>query len=92
MSRATLCTLFHRAADQVDAWLDGGALRLRWSYAASLHDATTIEELVGATLRSLAGLADDTDGAEALRAADFPHADLDALDLERVLSQLRPAP
>jgi hypothetical protein len=63
-------------------------LHLAWSFDEEVVDRREVESLAEETRGALAWIAADAEAA-AVSPTDFPEADLDADDLEKVLSKLR---
>ena len=77
---------------EVDAWMEGGALSVRWLANARAEEPGHVEALCARVLRELASFAcprADADAA-ALAPSDFPSSGLDAAGLAKVLSRLAP--
>ncbi len=72
---------------ELDLWLAGGRLALRWTWARTRHARGTIERLDALVRDGLARLAHGADAA-ALGGADFPLARLSDDELASVLTRL----
>ncbi|MEE8525476.1 MAG: condensation domain-containing protein, partial [Thermoanaerobaculia bacterium] len=75
---------------EVSAWVRGGRLRLRWSWGAPALPRATVERLAAATLTALSALVAHclSPGAGRRTPSDFPLAQVDQQDLDRLLTRL----
>jgi non-ribosomal peptide synthase protein (TIGR01720 family) len=74
----------------VNAWVAGGRLHVKWIYGAELHRRETIETLAARFNTHLAALVDHCLTAEdaGYTPADFPHMDFDQGELDDLLRSL----
>ena len=89
----------HRAPDypiayawEINAWLEGGALVLDWSYSEQLHDAPEIERILQRLRGELLDLAASDAATTEPAGRDFPLADLDQRKLSKIGALLKPNP
>ncbi len=78
----------------VTAAVAGHRLGVSWSYNRSLHDEATVQQLAQTYLQALARLIDHCRSPEvgAYTPSDFPLAELDQKQLDKVLKQMQPGP
>jgi non-ribosomal peptide synthase protein (TIGR01720 family) len=76
---------------EVRAQRAGKKLQIIWNYRQNRHDSETIELLSGEFIKRLNALIDHcvSPGAGGFTVSDFPEADLNQGDLEKLLSQLQ---
>jgi amino acid adenylation domain-containing protein len=72
---------------EVNGGVEGGRLRMAWTYSRNLHERSTIERVAGDFLTSLRGLIEHCRSAEAggCTPSDFPLAGLDQAALDRLV-------
>ncbi|MBI3847814.1 MAG: amino acid adenylation domain-containing protein [Planctomycetes bacterium] len=75
----------------VNASVEGGRLRVEWTYSESIHRRDTVATLTSAFLDSLRTLIALGRGTEpgAMSPSDFPEADLDQEELDGLVARLR---
>ncbi len=74
---------------EINAYIFDGRLRLDWSYAADCYRPSTIQHLAGAVIGELGAIIElaASGAVAALTPSDFPAADVDQGELDRVLAE-----
>ncbi|MGK0190380.1 MAG: non-ribosomal peptide synthase protein (TIGR01720 family), partial [Verrucomicrobiales bacterium] len=75
---------------EINAYIDGGALELLWTYNTRAHSTETIEKLGTAFFEILSNVISHclATGSGGYTPSDFPDADLDQDDLDRFLDSI----
>lgn len=75
---------------ECNTWISGDRLEIAFSYSKNLHRPETAEQLAGRMVQFLSRVSEEPteSGTEAIHPADFPDADLDQDDLNRLLNRL----
>ncbi|HMB54297.1 MAG TPA: condensation domain-containing protein, partial [Thermoanaerobaculia bacterium] len=75
-------------AFEIDAAVEGGRLRVTWTYGRRLHRRETVERLADGLVDALGRIAERCGSGREFTPSDFPEAALDSEGLDQVMSLL----